>query len=135
MKQNRIWRTLFVIYCGLMLVLLFHRAGYDQLRINLTPFHTIQLYLRLLSRPAFRQSAIINLAGNVVMFIPLGFLLPRIFDKQNRLWKVLLTTAVIITLVELVQYVTLLGSCDIDDLILNVIGAAIGYGIYKKCLS
>ena len=135
MKQNRIWRSLFVVYCGLMLVLLFHRAGYDQLRSNLIPFHTIALYWKLLSRPVFRQSAIINLVGNVVMFIPLGFLLPKVFSKQNRFYKVLLTTTAAITLVELVQYVTLLGSCDIDDLILNVIGAAIGYGIYKKCLS
>lgn len=131
MKQNRIWRTLFLVYSGLMLLLLFHRTGYDQLRSNLIPFHTIALYWKLLSRPAFRQSAIINLVGNVVMFIPLGFLLPRVSGKQNRAWKVLLTTTVIITLVELIQYVTLLGSCDIDDLILNLAGAAMGYILHK----
>ena len=135
MKQNRIWRILFVIYSGLMLVLLFHRTGYDQLRSNLIPFHTIALYWKLLARPAFRKSAIINLVGNVVMFVPLGFLLPKVFPKQNRFYKVLLTTTAVITLIELTQFYTLLGSCDIDDLILNAVGAAIGYGIYKKCLS
>ena len=40
----------------------------------------------------------------------------------------------IITAVELTQLFTLLGSCDIDDLILNVVGAAVGYGLFK-CLT
>ena len=39
--------------------------------------------------------------------------------------------AAIITAVELIQLFTLVGSCDVDDLILNVIGSAIGYGFHK----
>lgn len=140
MKQNRIWAVLFGLYCALMLWLLFDRSGYepgtpyaDQLKWNLIPFETIALFARLLtsSNPEFQKYAVINLFGNVIMFIPLGFLLPKVFRRLNRLWKVLLTTALVITLVELSQLLTLLGSCDTDDLILNVIGAAIGYGFCK----
>lgn len=138
MKKKRIWVFLFVLYSTVMLWLLFHRTGYvegipyrEQLKMNLLPFETIKLFVGLLEHPGYRQDAIVNLFGNVIMFIPLGFLLPRVFPKVNRLWKTLLLTAAIITLVEILQLFTLLGSCDTDDLILNVTGAALGYGIYK----
>ena len=65
------------------------------------------------------------------MFVPLGFLLPRVFPKLHSLPLVLLTTAGIITVVEILQLLTLVGSCDIDDLILNVAGSGLGYWIHK----
>ena len=76
--------------------------------------------------------AVINLGGNIIMFIPLGFLLPKVFRKLSSLPRILLITAGIITAVELIQLFTLVGSCDIDDLILNVLGAALGYLIHNR---
>lgn len=140
MKGKRIWTAVFMAYCALMLWLLFDRAGYvegipysEQLKWNLIPFETITRFIRLLdsSDPALRNHAVINLFGNVIMFIPLGFCLPMLWERLRKLWKVLLTTALIITLVELTQLLTLVGSCDTDDLILNVLGTAIGYGLHK----
>lgn len=138
-KRNRIWTVLFVLYNALMLWLLFHRTGYvdgipygDQLKMNLLPFQTIRLFLGLLNHPNFRRDAVINLVGNIVMFIPLGFLLPKVFPKLHTLRRTLLAAAVIIIIVELAQLLTLLGSCDTDDLILNLLGAALGYGIYRQ---
>ena len=142
MKRGKIniWHILFTIYCALMLWLLFNRTGYDaglpyaeQLKYNLLPFETIGRFLRLLSSSQgwLRTHAFINLVGNVVMFIPLGFFLPKLWQKQRKLWRTLLTTVLIILLVELTQMLTLVGTCDTDDLILNTLGAAIGYGGYK----
>ena len=140
MIKKRIWPFLFGLYCALMLWLLFDRTGYDaglpyadQLKYNLLPFETIGRFLRLLSSSQgwLRTHAFINLVGNVVMFIPLGFFLPKLWQKQRKLWRTLLTTVLIILLVELTQMLTLVGTCDTDDLILNTLGAAIGYGIYK----
>ena len=138
MKQHRIWRFLFWLYCAMMLWLLFDRTGHSEPKYNLIPFETIQLFWKLLSHPQFRRDAIVNLGGNVIMFLPLGFLLPKVFPKLEGIGKILLTTAAVITMVELTQLFTLLGSCDTDDLMLNVIGSAIGYGIHciaKKRLS
>lgn len=142
-KKKRILWALFCLYCAVMLWLLFGReeATGDlshweqmQLRINLTPFHTIFKQLRRLIRLhepwAVRHSAV-NLGGNVILFVPLGIFLPLLWTKLRRLWRVLLVTALIIVLVEMGQVVTLLGRCDVDDVILNVLGAAIGYGVYK----
>lgn len=140
MASKRIWFVIFGLYCALMLWLLFARPGYaegipygEQLRWNLIPFETIARFLRMLhsSDPGLQRHAVINLIGNVIMFIPLGFCLPVLFQRQRKLWAVLLTTALVIILVELTQLITLVGSCDTDDLILNILGAAIGYGIFK----
>lgn len=138
MKKNRIWSILFCLYWTLMLWLLFDRVGYktgipylEQLKFNLVPFRTIHLFWDALRLHTYRTSAVINLLGNILMFIPLGFLLPKVFPRLGKFWKSLLTAALIIIGVEVLQLLTLLGTCDIDDLILNLIGAAIGYGLYK----
>ncbi len=143
MTQKRIWQLLFALYCAVMLWLLFGRAEasgplpyWDQLtmRLNLIPLRTLRHQLRLLTdtaRPWLIRHAAINLGGNVALFVPLGIFLPRLFPRLRRLWKVLAVTAGIITAVEAVQVLTLLGRCDIDDLILNLLGAALGYWLYR----
>ena len=105
------------------------------MRLNLIPFRTLRLQLRLLfdgSRPWLIRHAAINLLGNIVLFIPLGSFLPKLWIKSPQLWKVLLCVTGIIALVETVQVLTLLGRCDIDDLLLNLLGSAIGYGLYNQ---
>jgi glycopeptide antibiotics resistance protein len=141
-KQKRIWAVLFALYCAAMACLLFGRkeapAGipYDEqilMRLNLIPFRTLRLFADLLNSGVRSHItiAVINLGGNIIMFIPLGFLLPKVFPKRSSLPRVLITTALIITLVEIIQLFTLVGSCDIDDLILNVVGSAMGYWFHK----
>ena len=141
-KRRTIEKWALALYALGMLVLLFHRApahsgepyAQELLRhVNLEPLKTIRLYLGLLShpRPPLVYLAVINLVGNVVMFIPLGYLLPSLFPKLRRLWRSLLVCAGIICLVELCQMVTLLGTCDVDDLILNLLGCALGRGLYS----
>lgn len=138
MRNRRMNTALFLAYCALMLWLLFDRPGYEPgipyweqaaEHLNLIPFRTLRLFGELLVSGvrSYIRMAVINLGGNVIMFIPLGFLLPRVFPHLTSLPRVLLVTAVLITAVEITQLFTLVGSCDIDDLILNVIGSAIGY--------
>lgn len=155
-QKNALPKWLFALYTALMLWLLFFQSAripdYSatsywqqvQSNLNLIPLRTVGNYLHILvnrdyylekwgfaSIYAFQaRQAVINLGGNVGMFIPLGFFLPRVFEKLRKAWKTLLITGGIIFLVEVLQLFSLLGSCDVDDLILNVIGAAIGYGLW-----
>ena len=141
--DSKKWNTvLFAVYCALMLWLLFDRPGYvagvpywEQIRahLNLVPFRTLKLFSGLLDsvHPEYVRAAVINLGGNILMFIPLGFFLPRVLSRITSLPRVLLITAMLITAVEILQLFTLVGSCDIDDLILNVIGSAVGFGIHN----
>ena len=143
-KKKRIIPVLFVLYCAVMLYLLLCRANAsktipytDQLitRLNLIPFQTLRqqfYFLSLRDNPVLVRHAVINLVGNVVMFIPLGLFLPTLWPRLRTLWKVLLRCAMAIALVEITQALLLTGWCDIDDLLLNLLGASIGYGIFRK---
>ena len=75
--------------------------------------------------------AVMNLAGNIVMFIPLGFLPPCVHAEWRTFGRCMLYAAACICLVEVVQLFTLTGSCDIDDFILNMVGTAFGYLLYR----
>ena len=98
-------------------------AAYAENSLNLVPFRTTAEYF---TKGDLRQF-IVNVAGNVVCLMPLGILLPLNFEKQKRSAIFLVTCAVIVIAVELLQFITLAGSCDIDDLILNVSGAFLVY--------
>jgi glycopeptide antibiotics resistance protein len=142
MKRRKSNTVLLMAYGVLMLWLLFDRPGYDPSvpywdqvasQLNLVPFRTLRLFAGLLDSGVRSHitMAVINLGGNIIMFIPLGFLLPQVFPNLSSLPRVLLITAAIITAVEITQLFTLVGSCDIDDLILNIVGAVIGYALWR----
>ena len=75
--------------------------------------------------------AIRNLLGNILLFTHLGIFLPVLFPPLRKFFRTLLSVTFIITIIELCQLALMVGSCDIDDLILNVSGAALGYGLYR----
>ena len=75
------------------------------------------------------KTIIINIFGNILMFVPFGFL-GIVFTKLNNFWILILDF-----IVESLQYFTRLGVFDIDDVILNTVGAAIGFWIYRKWAS
>ena len=64
------------------------------------------------------------------MFIPLGFLLPFLWKKYQKLTPTLLFGFLFSLFIELSQLITLRAT-DIDDLIANTLGALIGYLIWK----
>ena len=138
-------KILFFLYCIGMLWLMFGqrvRADRNGLpywqavsqHFNPIPFQTIRWFATVGNKTSNRYlllHAFINLAGNVVMFIPLGGLLPAVWQKLGKFWKTLLMSAGIVLAAEVIQMLTLLGVCDVDDLILNLLGVMVGYGLWK----
>lgn len=127
---------LFAAYCLGMLALLFLRAPGERRLINLIPFRTIRTYFAVfLGDSHFEDSlwyaAHVNLMGNIVMFVPLGLLLPVLFEKQRSFRRFLLTAAGAVALAELLQFLTRRGFMDVDDLLLNTLGASAGWGLWK----
>lgn len=130
-KARRICAGLFLIYMLVMVYLLFlQRTPSAEAAYNLHPLHTIRHQLRLLAGGAFVRFAYVNLVGNVIMFLPLG-LLPGIWKRQRKPGWYALTTALGIAAVEAAQYLTRLGSADIDDWILNMVGALMGFEFWR----
>lgn len=140
-EHKSLRRFAFSAYCLVMVYLLFLQRGrivifgsyFDTMlgNLNLRPGSEIRRFLRVWNDPMYHRAAIVNVIGNIVMFIPLGFGLPWAHEGLRRFWKTLLLSAGIIILVEITQLVTLLGHCDIDDLILNLIGVAAGYLLWR----
>ena len=99
---------------------------------NLTPFQSILLYANGYQNYNF-DTWFFNLFGNVLLFVPLGFMLPILFAKARRFSTTIVWTMLASLTIELTQLGTRLGSFDVDDLILNTLGGAIGYGAWIIC--
>jgi len=131
--------TAFIIYCLVLVEVLFLSRGarsdysyaeYMRQFTNFIPFKTIIEYVQRYI-DGYRNLSVLNLLGNFVLFVPMGMSLPCISKKLNRFWKVTLTVLGIVIAVEILQGILRVGSIDIDDVIFNVGGAMIGYGIIK----
>ena len=73
----------------------------------------------------------VEIVCNIMLFIPWGFMMPFLF-KQFEKPSWILTAAVLASFcIELVQGIFCLGLFEFDDIINNVLGALIGWGIYR----
>ena len=63
---------------------------------------------------------------NILLFVPVGFLFP-----WKKWWIVLGTGCLFSIFIEFAQYVSMLGECEIDDVIANTLGALLGYFLFK----
>lgn len=131
---NKIIFVLFIIYCVVLGFVLFypglHHPSAFVRSYNLVPFATIcEMFTRLANQTINTDIVINNIAVNIAMFIPMGMALPVLFRRTRKLWKVILISFLVTFFAETIQYILNLGSFDIDDIILNVLGGALGYGL------
>jgi len=94
--------------------------------VNLTPL----VYTLKLCGAHTMWPFVYNLLGNVVWFIPLGALLPVVLKRRRAFWFFLMMGTLCSLSIELLQYVFVTGVSDIDDIIFNTIGTAVGYQLY-----
>ncbi len=103
---------------------------YTSTSINLIPFKNIFGFIgsflegELSSRFFYR-----NILGNIAAFMPFALFVPLLMKRFSKLLSFSLFTAGCIVVVEVTQIMLVTGFCDIDDLILNLGGACIMYGI------
>ncbi len=138
---------LFVIFMFALLFLTFEDNGIswmkaetpekamDRLKqgigVNFVPFKTIRSYLKYSSDA---DNVFVNIAGNVVMFVPWGLGLPLLWRKCKSAFKVMFASVMLPVFIEFCQL--FIGrSVDIDDVILNFTGGVLGgllYMVSKK---
>ena len=94
---------------------------------NLVPFQEIMRFWNY--RDQLGMLAVMNLVGNVAIFVPLGFLGAMVRERRSFI-RTSLDGFLFSLLVEIFQFVAKVGRFDIDDLILNTIGAMLGYIIF-----
>lgn len=126
--------TIGVILYFLLMYLLLVRGlpnrfgGFEYLieRGNFIPFSTVSYYINAISDGTIQLNiALNNLIGNSVILMPLGIILPGYFKTLSRPLKFIAVVTLSITLVEMYQGYFGYGSFDIDDILLNVIGATV----------
>lgn len=129
---------LFIIYLCMMVYFLFFseqlgRTPSDTYHYNLKPFTEIKRYINY-SREIGSFNVILNLIGNIVCFMPFGFVMPILSNKQRSIFKMTFLSFLCSVIIELIQLVSKLGSCDIDDVILNTLGGVLGYIMFCICI-
>ncbi|MEY8001742.1 VanZ family protein [Clostridium sp. Mt-5] len=100
--------------------------------INLIPFYSIKGYI-FSSSATIKKFAFGNVAGNIVIFIPLGTYL-SLFKNNKRVITNLLFIFIVSLFIEIIQGFLGIGASDIDDIILNCLGGLVGILGYKFLL-
>ncbi len=101
---------------------------YDwHITMNLVPLASIR---QLVTQTAL-STALTNIAGNVVMFVPLGILLPLLFVRLRSAWPLVWRAAAVSIAIELTQVITRARAVDIDDVLLNTSGAVVGWLVFR----
>ncbi|MDY6045101.1 MAG: VanZ family protein [Peptoniphilus sp.] len=108
-------------------VLLGVDTAMDDWQLNLVPFETISLFMRHGSPTA----VFLNIWGNILIGIPLGFLTPVLFKRLKKPLPLFVLYGLLFLLIETVQY-HIGRSADIDDWLLNMSGVAIGYFLARR---
>lgn len=138
------WKKIFFLYILLVLIFIVFKFNGDiysvfntvqsniiwrnqgELAINLVPFRTIKTYMSDINSGI----PFINILGNIIPFIPMGFLIPLAFPSQKNIIKTMTFCLLFLCSIEIIQLILFLGSFDIDDIILNQLSCFIGFILF-----
>lgn len=126
--------VLLILYLGLLTYFTIFsealgRTDGGEYRYNLLLFHEISRYVKYREQIGW-YGFFLNTFGNVLAFLPLGFLLPYVAGRDFSALQILLAGALCSCTVETVQLLTRTGSFDVDDIFLNTIGTVLGWGLF-----
>ncbi|MBQ7063931.1 MAG: VanZ family protein [Firmicutes bacterium] len=128
-RRLRICRAVFALYLLVLfyVVLLMHGRSETFGDYNLIPGKSIRMFCEYFFRYhefSFRYW-FLNLFGNLLIFVPLGMLLPHLREGSG--WRSVLVFSFLLSIsIEALQYFSRLGEADVDDVLLNVAGAMLG---------
>lgn len=138
------WKLFFAIYILVVIKVIIFKYPYEELAAiaaswrrgvifeglgtaNFTPFKTIKMYIEY----AHKLNSVENLAGNVLVFVPFGFLFPLVAREGEHFFVMLLNAFVFVLGIETFQLFSAFGAFDVDDILLNCLGAVLGFGVYR----
>lgn len=134
-KLREVFINLFFIYFLILVNLTIFKYGELMLDfdisfyINYIPFvETIKMFTNDF---ADIHTALYNVIGNILLFIPLGFCIPLFFNTKNKLSKVILYGFTASLTIEVLQIFMPFNTTDIDDIIFNTFGAILGFIIFN----
>lgn len=144
-KQERILSVVFILYLLFLIKMIVFKYPMEQLQqimdtwqrdvileglhtANFIPFKTIKMYIRYYDMPGIRSFS--NLFGNILIFVPVGILLPIVHRASRSTWVLLFNALLLVVGIEVFQLFSNFGAFDVDDIILNCFGVLTGSCIY-----
>ena len=134
-KRQKMGWVLFILYLCLLAYFMFFSESFGRTdtdrdyAYNLILFKEISRYFKYYNVLGF-PLLMINIVGNIVAFAPFGFFLP-VISRRSKKWYNTVTFGFTWSLIlETLQLIFKVGSFDVDDLFLNTLGAAFGFGCY-----
>lgn len=130
-------KILFVLYVAFILYFLLISDWYGREGLLPEYSYNLQLFKEIKRFWNYRESlgffiVFSNLAGNILIFIPLGFIIPMA-SKYRSFISSTAYSFLLSLFVEIFQLITKVGSFDVDDLLLNTIGGILGYIVFVLC--
>ena len=107
------------------------RDSYIENSLVFEPFHAFYSFVKDIQDGRLRISG--NFIGNIILFIPVGVLFPLTGD-EHKCVKTGFVALCFSIIIEIIQLVSHRGYFEVDDLILNTLGAVMGYGIYRVAM-
>lgn len=135
-RKIRITREMFsVLFLFYVLLVIYMTLEPFQFQIPMSvrpfEFDTRLFYELIHMADGYEHLQLLYSGGNIIMFMPLGFLLPILYPVLRRSWLLIITSFSISLLIELTQALfTLTRRGTVDDLFFNTTGAIIGYVLY-----
>ena len=129
-KKKMILYGITIIYLVIVFGATFLTRGNAYKEINLHLFSSYREAWNNMSDVLFSNIVLRNSILNILLFIPLGFLLPIYSDKLKKIYKVLLIGLSVTLIIEIIQYVTNMGIFEIDDIFNNTLGVLIGFCVF-----
>lgn len=126
---------LFLVYIGIVTYFMFFAEIWGRTKVcndysyNLVPFKEIKRFIKYREQLGIVAVAT-NIGGNIIGFMPFGFILPILTKKARKLLRILVLTFNLSLAIEMIQLISKVGCCDVDDMILNTLGGILGYIVF-----
>ncbi len=122
------------IFTGFLLILIIAFIAYLTFYTRSETYASYDIHAFRSYREAWNSFSIRNwqlVIFNILVFLPIGFLLPLTLDIMRKGYRTTIVGALFSAGIEFGQYYTKLGLCELDDLINNTIGIILGYCIFR----
>ena len=104
----------------------------NKLYVNYIPFmETINMFKNNYMNYMGIRNAVYNVVGNILVFVPLVFFIPLLFEMKNKIIYIALYGFLTSLAIDFVQLFTAFNITDIDDIIFNTLGSIFGFIIYN----
>lgn len=129
-RNTRFWKVIPVFLFLLVFIFIVHLTFLTRSE----SYGEIDLHLFRSYREAWNTFSTRNwqlVIFNILVFSPLGTLLPLIFDKMRKFYYTVGSGFLFSLCIELLQRITHRGLCELDDLFNNTLGVLLGYCLFR----